>query len=79
MWKVTLGYGSFPPSQSGGLATGVGGGGGRGRVWLQQVDPWEFRPEALNAPCFFNLRQSNKTNSSDFHSKIIPLHGRIKE
>jgi hypothetical protein len=35
------------------------------RVRLQHVDPWESRPEALNAPCFFNLWQSNKTNSSE--------------
>jgi hypothetical protein len=35
------------------------------RVRLQHVDPRESRPEALNAPCFFNLRHSNKTNSSE--------------
>jgi hypothetical protein len=38
------------------------------RVQLQLVDPWESRPEALSAPCYLNLRQSNKTNSS---GKII--------
>jgi hypothetical protein len=53
MWKVTLGYGSFPPSQSGGLATGVGGGGGAGGGLAPTSRPLGIQTRSPQRTLFF--------------------------